>query len=260
MTFIFNPFCFGHRYIFDYLKIVDTLEGVAPACFQPPAAMACTQLETDDDDSGGPTAGAAVTAAAAKGSNNKRRRPRPTTGGPAVALGELASLVQPFSKAATQAAQDKAARFEAWAAKHGKSYNNAAASAIIAKEVKPASSSSGVAGAAAAAAAATATSALGEKVIVDEKAKRQALFTASERFVSAMNRRGLSFWLETNHLADWTHEERKSNLNGRLHTPKGTTVPATTTHEIKHEKDLPESIDWRELGAVTPPKDQVCVC
>ena len=52
---------------------------------------------------------------------------------------------------------------------------------------------------------------------VEEQQKRATIFHASSRFVNAGNRRGLSYNMRTNHLADWTAEERRS-LKGRSQT------------------------------------------
>jgi hypothetical protein len=58
-------------------------------------------------------------------------------------------------------------------------------------------------------------------------------------------------------MADWTSSEKKK-LRGRLHTPLGTTVPATFEHVSNTSSDdLPDTVDWVAKGAVTPPKDQV---
>jgi C1A family cysteine protease len=86
-----------------------------------------------------------------------------------------------------------------------------------------------------------------------EETSRAALFHATETYVNSMNRRHLSYWLGVNHMADWTSDERKKLL-GRKHTPKGHTVDATYTHETKGMDT--EDVDWRDAGAVTPPKDQ----
>lgn len=54
----FNVILGSHydEYIFDYLEVVPNLEGLAPACFAPPAKMTCSELQNDDgDDGGGPT-------------------------------------------------------------------------------------------------------------------------------------------------------------------------------------------------------------
>jgi len=184
------------EYIFDYLKVVPTLEDVAPACFAPPAQMTCKILETDDDDGGGPTA---------RLPNGVAKRPI-SKGDFAAPLAELKSLL-PGGGAA------KAAKFEAWAAKHGKSY-----------------------------------------ATPEETFHRASLFHATERYVNAFNRARKSFWLGLNHMADWTPKEKKQ-LRGRLHTPAGTTVPATKEHTTRHGTAA-DDVDWRAVGAVTPPKDQ----
>lgn len=217
------------EYIFDYLKVVPTLEGVAPECFAPPQDMTCAQLETDDDDSGGPTVETAKKSLGAR---------RPKTD-PSLPLAELGSLLEPLSKVpdlnlkpvttedvpAVKASvmAGAHANFDAWALKHAKEYSSAT---------------------------------LGSTSDYNfEYGKRRALFVATSRYVNSMNRRGLSFWLGINHMADWTHEER-TRLRGRLHTPEGTTDQATTTHVRSPGDLLPTDVDWRERGAVTPPKDQ----
>jgi len=88
----------------------------------------------------------------------------------------------------------------------------------------------------------------------EEKFHRASLYHATEKYVNAMNRKRLPYWLEANHMADWTAEEKKA-LRGRMHTPKGTVVEATFEHEPS-ATDLPDNVDWVAAGAVTPPKDQ----
>ena len=76
-----------------------------------------------------------------------------------------------------------------------------------------------------------------------------------------MNRKRLSYTLGLNHFADWTREEKKA-LRGR----KKTTIndleninfesQALFTHSVKSGDTLPDTVDWRGTGAVTPVKDQ----
>lgn len=85
-------------------------------------------------------------------------------------------------------------------------------------------------------------------------ADRFSLFHRARRYVNAVNRKHLSYTLETNHLADWTAEEKRA-LRGRKHTPAGFSTKATRSHEAADVGDLGE-IDWRNEGAVTKVKDQ----
>jgi hypothetical protein len=215
----FNVILGSHydEYIFDYLKVIDSLDGVADATtFAAPARMECVILETDDDDGGGPTKEAGGTK---KLGPSLKNRPKPDLSLP---LEEIRSFM-PGGRSR------RSARFEAWAKKHEKPYLH--------------------------------------KLFSKEAAHRHELFHrasmhgAADMFVNAMNRRRLPYWLEANHMADWTREEKQARAKGRLHTPKGTTVPATKTHETGEEGAfaggaLPDEVDWRAKGAVTPPKDQ----
>lgn len=89
-----------------------------------------------------------------------------------------------------------------------------------------------------------------------EFSHRASLFGATVKFVNAMNRKRLSYWLGVNHFAHLTADEKKQ-YRGRLHTPEGTIVPATKTHVASlSAEELPDNVDWVAEGAVTPPKDQ----
>ncbi|XP_060113487.1 digestive cysteine proteinase 2-like [Heteronotia binoei] len=90
-----------------------------------------------------------------------------------------------------------------------------------------------------------------------EMEHRKHTFTHNMRFVHSKNRANLSFKLALNHLADLTQDEVAA-MRGKL---KSTTP--NNGHPFPHEQYigliLPESIDWRLYGAVTPVKDQA-VC
>ncbi|NWX16179.1 CYSP1 proteinase, partial [Aegotheles bennettii] len=86
---------------------------------------------------------------------------------------------------------------------------------------------------------------------------RQSIFVHNMRFVHSRNRAGLSYTLALNHLADRTPRELGA-LRGRRRsgTPNhGQPFPT----ELYTGLILPESLDWRLYGAVTPVKDQA-VC
>lgn len=74
------------------------------------------------------------------------------------------------------------------------------------------------------------------------------------RYVHSKNRAGLSYTLEMNSLSDRTMSEL-ATMRGRKHrkTPnKGLPFPVMQYRNV----DVPESLDWRLYGAVTPVKDQ----
>nr|XP_060640291.1 digestive cysteine proteinase 1-like [Anolis sagrei ordinatus] len=84
--------------------------------------------------------------------------------------------------------------------------------------------------------------------------QRANTFIHNMRFVHSKNRANLSFKLTLNHLADHTPEELAA-MKGLLEdkTPNdGEPFPL----ELYSSIILPESLDWRLYGAVTPVKDQ----
>lgn len=93
----------------------------------------------------------------------------------------------------------------------------------------------------------------------EETMHRRNIFMQNLRYVHSKNRANLGFSLSINHLADKSDEEIKVLRGFRSSGPSngGGVFPyemnATTL------ADLPDSLDWRLFGAVTPVKDQsVC--
>nr|XP_015204062.1 PREDICTED: digestive cysteine proteinase 1-like [Lepisosteus oculatus] len=88
----------------------------------------------------------------------------------------------------------------------------------------------------------------------EEHEKREHTFVQNLRYIHSMNRANLSYRLAQNHLADRTAGEL-AVLRGRAgrKTPnRGQPFPT----EMYASVQVPESIDWRLYGAVTPVKDQ----
>ncbi|XP_067679038.1 digestive cysteine proteinase 1-like [Haliotis asinina] len=90
-----------------------------------------------------------------------------------------------------------------------------------------------------------------------EHAQRTHLFRQNLRFIYSKNRDNLSYRLAVNHMADRSNEELKL-MNGYRYThgDHGGLPFDKTKYNLK---DMPDQIDWRLYGAVTPVKDQA-VC
>lgn len=87
-----------------------------------------------------------------------------------------------------------------------------------------------------------------------EQQKREHAFIHNLRYVHSKNRAGLSFSLALNSLSDRTTAELAA-MRGRRRgkTPnQGLPFPSKLLEGVK----VPESMDWRLYGAVTPVKDQ----
>ena len=107
--------------------------------------------------------------------------------------------------------------YEAWLVKHGKAYN-----------------------------------ALGEKE------RRFEIFKDNVRFIEEHNAVNRSYKVGLNRFADLTNEEyRLTYLGRRDETPRGLRASRVSDrYSYRAGEDLPESVDWREKGAVVPVKDQ----
>ncbi|KAJ8868845.1 hypothetical protein PR048_030386 [Dryococelus australis] len=93
----------------------------------------------------------------------------------------------------------------------------------------------------------------------NEHSSRKEMFRQNVRFIHSTNRAGLTYKLSVNHLADRSDLELKA-LRGKQYSPDvlyngGEPFP----YDSSNVTGLPESLDWRLFGAVTPVKDQsVC--
>lgn len=91
-----------------------------------------------------------------------------------------------------------------------------------------------------------------------EHSHRMNVFRQNMRYITSKNRAGLDFQLGVNHLADRTDDELKA-LRGRRYSGiynGGQPFPNLSAAE---KMKVPDSMDWRLYGAVTPVKDQsVC--
>ncbi|XP_055561357.1 digestive cysteine proteinase 1-like [Falco cherrug] len=91
----------------------------------------------------------------------------------------------------------------------------------------------------------------------EEHEHRKRTFIHNMRFVHSRNRAALSYTLALNHLADRTPQELAALRGRRRSGAPNNGQPFPT--ELYAGLILPESLDWRLYGAVTPVKDQA-VC
>lgn len=89
-----------------------------------------------------------------------------------------------------------------------------------------------------------------------EHHQRLNIFRQNVRYINTRNRAALSYKMKINKFADRTDDELRV-LRGRRYT-KGYNggLPFPQNELLKSIKDIPDSIDWRIMGAVTPVKDQ----
>lgn len=94
-----------------------------------------------------------------------------------------------------------------------------------------------------------------------EKEKRFEIFKDNLKFVDQHNSAGNpSYKLGLNKFADLSNEEFRAGYLGTRMDEKrrllGARAPKSERYLFKDGDDLPESVDWREKGAVAPVKDQ----
>ncbi|XP_075483333.1 senescence-specific cysteine protease SAG39-like [Primulina tabacum] len=88
----------------------------------------------------------------------------------------------------------------------------------------------------------------------DEKAKRFNIFKKNVEFIEHSNSEGTrTYKLGINEFADLQNEEFRAARNGHK---KFTHKKSSTPFRYEGVTDVPESMDWREKGAVTGVKDQ----
>lgn len=88
---------------------------------------------------------------------------------------------------------------------------------------------------------------------------RQQLALRNYQYIQSRNRLGLRYKLGLNHMLDWTPEERKGLLGGRLdlrRSAKGPKKCGTYERDWDSLPPLPQHLDLRESGLVGPPRDQ----
>ncbi|KAK4491123.1 hypothetical protein RD792_001847 [Penstemon davidsonii] len=93
---------------------------------------------------------------------------------------------------------------------------------------------------------------------IGEKDKRFEIFKDNLRFIDEHNSVDRSYKLGLNRFADLTNEEYRSMFVGGRVDRKARLMnrKASERYAFKKGEELPESVDWREKGAVAPVKDQ----
>ncbi|KAL6546116.1 putative cysteine protease rd21b [Orobanche gracilis] len=94
---------------------------------------------------------------------------------------------------------------------------------------------------------------------IGEKDRRFEIFKDNLRFIDEHNSADRPYKVGLNRFADLTNEEYRSLFaSGRLRkeTNRLTGRRASNRYTVQAGEKLPESVDWREKGAVAPVKDQ----
>lgn len=90
-----------------------------------------------------------------------------------------------------------------------------------------------------------------------EEALRQNVFVENAKKIAELAKGALPFNLHINEYADLLHDEFNKAFNGFKKGSKTAQKPTPSADKFeKHADKIPESVDWRERGAVSPVKSQ----
>ncbi|KAJ7522230.1 hypothetical protein O6H91_18G002700 [Diphasiastrum complanatum] len=95
---------------------------------------------------------------------------------------------------------------------------------------------------------------------LDEKQQRFEIFSDNIKYINRKNMKNdETYWLGLNAFADLTHKEFKARYLGyKMHSSRRALLENQKHSSFRYEnmKDLPDSVDWRDRGAVSYVKDQ----
>ncbi|KAH0453535.1 hypothetical protein IEQ34_017859 [Dendrobium chrysotoxum] len=90
-----------------------------------------------------------------------------------------------------------------------------------------------------------------------EKARRFNIFKANLEYIDSANANAArKYKLALNQFADFTNDEFSSSRNGFINPSFLGNAESTSEFRYGNVKDVPDAVDWRSQGAVTPVKDQ----